>query len=156
MTKRNRDILKKAKQALKDAKFDFPLLVLLGMIKQEAPRQNGQLSNTGDGLMQVTLDSGNRGGQYGNTNRGIMNNLIDGIKTLQGFARGSTSLAMTVSRYNGGNAEKMGDQKYTQNVAARINSGEVGRNFGKEFSPEKLSEEDKKIVKALDDYKRPK
>lgn len=32
----------------------------------------------------------------------------------------------------------------------------MARNFGEEFSPEKLSEEDKKIVKALEDYKRPK
>jgi len=158
MTKRHKVIREKAEAALKASGIDFPLVVLLAMIKQEAPRQgkDGEsLSNTGDGVMQVTHESGNRGGQYGNTDQGIINNLTDGLATLKGFltsAGGDTAKA--VSMYNGGNNEDRGDADYTQNVAKRITNGEVAANFGEEFAKDKLSEGDKKTLKALEKYKR--
>jgi len=164
MTKRNKDILVKAQRALANSGLTgVPLVVVLAMIKQEAPRQpdpkdpkKTHLSNTGDGLLQVTHESGNRGGQYGNTNPGVANNLADGLKTLKGFLGAGTSVAKAVSQYNGGTAEKRGDPKYTQHVAERITSGEVAANFGDEFKPDKLPQGDRDVVKALEDYKRPK
>jgi soluble lytic murein transglycosylase-like protein len=154
MSPRNREILKRAKEAAQGT--GIPLVVLLGMIKQESPRQNGKLTNTGDGLMQVTPESGHRGGQYGNTSQGIKNNIADGVATLKGFLGASGgNLAKAVSRYNGGPAENAGDPKYTQNVAKRITSGEVAENFGDEFRYDKLSDADKKAVQDLQNYQRP-
>ncbi|HEU0012482.1 MAG TPA: hypothetical protein VFQ45_02300 [Longimicrobium sp.] len=164
MTRRNRVILDEARAALAASGLNVPLVILLAMIKQEAPREpdaedrnRTHLSNAGDGLLQVTLKSGNRRGQYGNTLRGIRNNLEDALQTLKGFLeRSGGNLAKAVSRYNGGNDEDEGDPNYTQNVAKRITSGEVARNFGEEFAPEKLDDAAKAALKALQDYQRPK
>lgn len=156
MSTRNEIILEKARIALGGADFTFPLIVLLAMIKQESPRQNRNLSNTGDGILQVSQESGYRGGHYGNTVEGIENNIKDALKILKDFMTSSGSqIEKAVSKYNGGPHENKGDNEYTDHVAKRITSGEVAENFGVEFSADKLSDEDKATVKKLEEYQRP-
>lgn len=156
MSTRNEVILKKAKEALEEIDFTFPLILLLAMIKQESPRQKGDLSNTNDGILQVSQESGHRGGHYGNTVQGIENNIKDALKTIKDCMKSSgNKIEKAVSQYNGGPYENKGDKQYTDHVAKRITSGEVSENFGAEFSPDKLSKEDKALIEKLEKYKRP-